>query len=101
MHNSSTHNGDGDGVQLLPPLLPLGEPLHLFLLLLLSLFVVGHVELTSIRRRKKSGKERKKEKDKKIERKKERGKGPLMTKAKVSSLMVFFFFFSFPLHSKL
>jgi hypothetical protein len=55
------------------------------------------MELTSIRKGKKSGKERKR----KIERKKEGRKVPLMTEAKASSLMVFFFFFSFLLHNKL
>jgi hypothetical protein len=55
------------------------------------------MELTSIRKGKKNGKERKR----KIERKKEGRKGPLMTEAKASSLMVFFFFFSSLLHNKL
>jgi len=56
------------------------------------------MELTSIGEGKRVGK---KERKRKIERKKEGRKGPLMTKAKASSLMVFFFFFSFLLHNKL
>jgi hypothetical protein len=36
MHNSSTHDNDDDGSQLLPSQVPLGEPPPLLMLLLLS-----------------------------------------------------------------
>ncbi len=75
MHNSSTHDNDDDGSQLLPLQLPLGEPPPLLMLLYYChRLIIGHVELALTNIVKKKKKQRK---DKKIKKNKERRMGPL------------------------
>lgn len=94
MHNSSTHDSDDDGSQLLPWQLPLGEPPPLLMLLYYCHhLIIGHVELALINIVKKKQKQKQK-KDKKIKKIKERRMGPLWQKL---GPFPQWFFFSSPL----
>jgi hypothetical protein len=98
MHNFSMHNGDGDGVQFLHCHFLIVNPFFCSFYCYCNCFVIGHVGSFNKKGEKEHGnKNKEKERKKTIIKRKE----ATMIEARASSLMVFFFFFSFPSHNKL